>query len=43
MAAKGEITVREAGRCGGTSAKKEYGPEFSKVRLDGMDPGLPAV
>jgi general stress protein YciG len=28
MAAKGEITVREAGRRGGTSTKKKYGGEF---------------
>jgi general stress protein YciG len=28
MAGKGEITVREAGRRGGTSTKKKYGGEF---------------
>jgi len=28
MAEKGAITVREAGRRGGVSTKKKYGPEF---------------
>ena len=28
MAEKGAITVREAGRRGGTSTKKKYGPQF---------------
>ena len=28
MAAKGDITVREAGRRGGTTTKKRYGPGF---------------
>ena len=28
MAEKGSITVREAGRRGGTSTKKKYGPDF---------------
>ena len=28
MAAKGDITVREAGRRGGASTKKKYGPKF---------------
>ncbi len=30
MAEKGAITVREAGRRGGTSTKKRYGPDFYK-------------
>ncbi len=30
MAEKGAITVREAGRRGGTSTKKKYGGEFYK-------------
>ncbi len=28
MAAKGEMTVKEAGRRGGTTTKKRHGPEF---------------
>ncbi len=28
MAEKGAITVREAGRRGGASTKKKYGPQF---------------
>ncbi len=28
MAEKGAITVREAGRRGGVSTKKKYGPQF---------------
>ncbi len=28
MAEKGAITVREAGRRGGASTRKKYGPEF---------------
>ncbi len=31
MASKGDITVREAGRRGGTSTKKKYGGDFYKA------------
>jgi general stress protein YciG len=30
MAEKGAMTVREAGRRGGTQTKRKYGPEFYK-------------